>query len=236
VRLGFAVAAQMEPDVLIIDEVLAVGDMGFVLKCFKRIDEILPKSAIIFVSHNMPMVSRICTKIILLEKGSASMSGYQVSQAIDMYYSRFTSTTKTEVISDGSINLLDLIILNKNNASTSKEVHWRKTLKMRLDFDIKNQKGLVFTIIIFDKEQRPLAVLEKFKTSPESIVLNSKFSLFVEHQDLQMSKGVYFVSVVVSEAKSNSPIYRVNNAGSFQVVHDLQVWQPFLLNAKYKFQ
>ena len=51
VRLGFAVAAQMEPDVLIIDEVLAVGDLGFVLKCFKQIDTILPKTAIVFVSH-----------------------------------------------------------------------------------------------------------------------------------------------------------------------------------------
>ena len=44
VRLGFAVAAQMEPDVLIIDEVLAVGDLGFVLKCFKTIDTILPNT------------------------------------------------------------------------------------------------------------------------------------------------------------------------------------------------
>ena len=53
VRLGFGVAAQMEPDILIIDEVLAVGDMGFILKCFKTIDDILPKTAVIFVSHNM---------------------------------------------------------------------------------------------------------------------------------------------------------------------------------------
>ena len=58
VRLGFAVAAQMEPDVLIIDEVLAVGDLGFVLKCFKKIDAILPNTAVIFVSHSMPMISR----------------------------------------------------------------------------------------------------------------------------------------------------------------------------------
>ena len=69
VRLGFAVAAQMEPDVLIIDEVLAVGDLGFVLKCFKTIDAILPNTAIIFVSHSMPMVSRICSQIILMDKG-----------------------------------------------------------------------------------------------------------------------------------------------------------------------
>ncbi|MBA4057225.1 MAG: ABC transporter ATP-binding protein, partial [Marivirga sp.] len=67
VRLGFAIAAQMEPDVLIIDEVLAVGDIGFVLKCFNVIDKLLENTCVIFVSHSMPMVSRICTELILME-------------------------------------------------------------------------------------------------------------------------------------------------------------------------
>ena len=75
VRLGFAVAAQMQPDVLIIDEVLAVGDLGFVLKCFKTIDTILPNTAIVFVSHSMPMVSRICNQVILMERGEAEFQG-----------------------------------------------------------------------------------------------------------------------------------------------------------------
>ncbi|MFT7156180.1 MAG: lipopolysaccharide transport system ATP-binding protein [Parvicella sp.] len=69
VRLGFAVAAQMEPDVLIIDEVLAVGDIAFRTKCLNRVAELLRNSAVIFVSHSMPLVSRICTKAMLLEKG-----------------------------------------------------------------------------------------------------------------------------------------------------------------------
>ena len=89
VRLGFAVAAQMEPDVLIIDEVLAVGDLGFILKCFKTIDTILPNTAVIFVSHNMPMVSRICNHIILMEKGEAKFQGEEVSKGIDAYYNNF---------------------------------------------------------------------------------------------------------------------------------------------------
>ncbi|MGV6828917.1 MAG: ABC transporter ATP-binding protein, partial [Flavobacteriales bacterium] len=75
VRLGFAIAAQMQPDVLIIDEVLAVGDLGFVLKCFKTIDQLLPHTAVVFVSHSMPMVSRICNKIILMDKGEAKYIG-----------------------------------------------------------------------------------------------------------------------------------------------------------------
>jgi len=92
VRLGFAVAAQMKPDVLIIDEVLAVGDLGFVLKCFKTIDTILPETAIIFVSHSMPMVSRICNQIILMEHGKTEFQGGDIGKAIDLYYTRFAQS------------------------------------------------------------------------------------------------------------------------------------------------
>ena len=69
VRLGFAVAAQMEPDVLIIDEVLAVGDVGFRIKCLNKISEMLNSCAIILVSHSMPQIARICTNGLLLDKG-----------------------------------------------------------------------------------------------------------------------------------------------------------------------
>ena len=69
VRLGFAIAAQMEPDVLFIDEVLAVGDMGFKLKCLNRIDELMKTSAVIFVSHTMPMVSRVCSHVMFMDHG-----------------------------------------------------------------------------------------------------------------------------------------------------------------------
>src|SRR5690606_21285707 len=80
VRLGFAIAAQMEPDVLLIDEVLAVGDLGFIMKCFKTIDNLLENTAIIYVSHNMPTVSRLCDQIILLERGGSLFQGNDVSK------------------------------------------------------------------------------------------------------------------------------------------------------------
>ena len=59
IRLGFAISVQMEPDVLIVDEVLAVGDIGFNAKCFNRISEIQEKTAIIFVSHSIPQIARV---------------------------------------------------------------------------------------------------------------------------------------------------------------------------------
>src|SRR5690554_6799276 len=134
VRLGFAVAAQMEPDVLIIDEVLAVGDLGFVLKCFKQIDRILPHTAIIFVSHNMPMISRICTQIILMDKGQTKFQGEDVAKGIDLYYTRFANNTSNVIFDDGSLKLKGAEILNAVSLEGMTQLEWGGQFSLKLKF------------------------------------------------------------------------------------------------------
>ncbi|MEM9753021.1 MAG: hypothetical protein AAF916_06505, partial [Planctomycetota bacterium] len=85
VRLGFAVAAQLEPDILLIDEVLAVGDVGFRLKCYNAISELLADSALIFVSHLMPQVSRLCDLGLVMERGKAHTFTSEINTAIESY-------------------------------------------------------------------------------------------------------------------------------------------------------
>jgi lipopolysaccharide transport system ATP-binding protein len=77
VRLAFSVAAHMEPDILLVDEVLAVGDAEFQKKCLGKMEEVTKKSGrtIIFVSHNMEAISRLCERCVLLEKGKVVAIG-----------------------------------------------------------------------------------------------------------------------------------------------------------------
>lgn len=75
VRLGFAVATAMEPDILILDEVLAVGDAAFRAKCYQRILKIRKTSAVIFVTHSMEQISRICDYALVLDKGKVRFHG-----------------------------------------------------------------------------------------------------------------------------------------------------------------
>jgi ABC-type polysaccharide/polyol phosphate transport system ATPase subunit len=71
VRLGFAVAVHAEPDVLIIDEVLAVGDLGFQVKCYERMNQIRDRgSTVIMVSHHLGLVSKLCERVLLIHKGT----------------------------------------------------------------------------------------------------------------------------------------------------------------------
>lgn len=89
VRLGFAVATQMESDIMLIDEVLSVGDMNFVLRCFNRMDELLPKTAVILVSHSIPNIARVSTTVGVMNGGRMIHYGKDVSTGINKYHELF---------------------------------------------------------------------------------------------------------------------------------------------------
>jgi homopolymeric O-antigen transport system ATP-binding protein len=75
-RLGFAIAAHLDPDVLIIDEVLSVGDVGFQEKCVTRMRELLARGIpLVFVSHNLTAVVQLCTRAILVDRGQVQFDG-----------------------------------------------------------------------------------------------------------------------------------------------------------------
>lgn len=98
VRLAFAVAAHLEPDILIIDEVLAVGDAEFQKKCLWKMDEITKKNGrtILFVSHNMGAVKQLCKKTILLKDGQIEMAG-ETNEVIKNYLDDSSIIKKSKV-------------------------------------------------------------------------------------------------------------------------------------------
>jgi lipopolysaccharide transport system ATP-binding protein len=88
VRLAFAVAAHLEPEILIVDEVLAVGDAQFQKKCLGKMEDVSRNDGrtILFVSHNMGVVSQLCNKAFLLKQGRVAATG-KVTEIIDQYIS-----------------------------------------------------------------------------------------------------------------------------------------------------
>jgi lipopolysaccharide transport system ATP-binding protein len=88
VRLAFAVAAYLEPEILIVDEVLAVGDLAFQRKCMGRMSEVGKSGrTVLFVSHNMPAIEALCTRAILLDRGRIARSG-GVDDVVGEYHRR----------------------------------------------------------------------------------------------------------------------------------------------------
>jgi len=87
VRLAFSVAAHLEPDILIVDEVLAVGDTDFQKKSLGKMEEISHDKGrtVLFVSHNLDSIRKLCNKVVLLEKGKVKRVGTNVDEIIDEY-------------------------------------------------------------------------------------------------------------------------------------------------------
>ena len=85
VRLAFAVAAHLDPEIMIVDEVLAVGDLAFQKKCLGRMSEITSEGrTVLFVSHNLGMVGRICNRVVVMNKGKVEKQGK--TNEMLMYY------------------------------------------------------------------------------------------------------------------------------------------------------
>lgn len=234
VRLGFAVAAQMEPDVLIIDEVLAVGDLGFVLKCFNRVDSLLRNTAVIFVSHSMPQVSRISTQILLMEKGRTGFLSNDVAKGIDMYYSRFAGGNSGVVFERGEEAAL--ISLKFGNDDTIQEdkysINRLEDLRIVLDFRIKKKNSTPHIIVtINDKEAKPVGMCQNAAGLSEKNILRTEgedvfYRTALVIPRINLSKGIYSVSVSVMEEFRSKPLLRVQSAGYFQVFSPSDVWPP----------
>lgn len=97
-RLGFSVAAHVDPEVLLVDEVLSVGDFVFQRKCIERIKEVIRSGAtVLFVSHNLKTVAEFCDRCLLLERGRTVMMG-PAQEVISAYLNRCQSTHSGDAV------------------------------------------------------------------------------------------------------------------------------------------
>ena len=142
VRLAFAVAAHLEPEILIVDEVLAVGDAEFQKKCLDKMDDVRQTGrTILFVSHNMQAITRLCTRCLLLEKGQLRMDGHpeRVSGA---YLGSGTGTNAaqewndpTEMPGDHVVRARAVRVRNEAGAVTE-TFDIRETIRVEIEYDV----------------------------------------------------------------------------------------------------
>lgn len=243
VRLGFAVAAQMEPDILLIDEVLAVGDMGFVLKCYNKIDQLLQNTAIIFVSHGMPQVARMSTQILLLERGESFCYTQDIPKGIDAYYQRF----KLEI---GDYKGSDTAELVEVSLSQDKKKWWKQSDEITFDYlaplhikiCIENSESIEnpwFYLAFYDKEQRNFAEVYNFDKETVQLLEKGKHTFTATIPQLLFTQGKYSLTIGLSKNPINGSVetlFRAQSCIYFNVIGKTHGWAPVQLEAKWKNQ
>ncbi len=226
VRLAFAVAAHMEPDILVVDEVLAVGDAEFQKKSLGKLDATSKTEGrtILFVSHNMAAIQRLCKKTILLEKGKVVMFD-ETEKVINRYIaeigSRGTETKwkKEEAPGDDVAILHSARIIDENYN--------------KIPFTTADKKiGIDFTYEILKNEYTPIPNIHIFTSTGERAFMNheeynKKLGVKGKHRATMwipenlLNEGTYTAQVVVSTMKPLKIHFSQQEAVVFNVIDNI---------------
>ncbi len=242
VRLGFAIAAQVNPDILLIDEVLAVGDMGFTLKCFNQMDKLLRNTAIILVSHSIPQVARMATNLCVLEKGKSMFFGKDVADGINIYYAKFGN--KILNVESNSKAVLEKIWIEREDGieETINEnfiipsgMSINVFLKIKTYIEIKSPE---IYIAFYDREQRNFAEVNNFplNLTDKSLKPNDEKVYHLHFGPMNLAQGLFSITVALGEndISNRQNIFRIQSAIYFQVTNAHHGWAPFQFQPKWK--
>ena len=222
-RLAFAVAAHLDPEVLVVDEVLAVGDASFQKKCLGKIGEVATEGrTVLFVSHNMEAVLNLCPKCLVLDEGKLVFSG-KSELAVRLYFDTYSSEAKrTQAhelyqmngrgVSNGPyitrVEVLDSVGQPKPTISTWDDI----TLRVHYHSDETIKNGS-FILDVFDYKQQRLLVLDSGLSTP--IKKGNNFvDCFVPR--FPLSAGEYFFGAGLSLSNSHW-LWRETNLSAFRI-------------------
>jgi lipopolysaccharide transport system ATP-binding protein len=182
VRLAFAVAAHLEPEILIVDEVLAVGDAQFQKKCLGKIGDIATKEGrtVLFVSHSMSVIAQLCGKAFLLSSGSVVKEG-NTNHVIDRYLSELSATVQDNFVANPNPNLNKNIFIAKAQTFDKKGIqksHFAHEETVIVTIDSKINCWIPHTVMgFFVRDQRGRKVFTaknpKWHLNPEDINVQS---------------------------------------------------------------
>jgi homopolymeric O-antigen transport system ATP-binding protein len=203
VRLGFAVAAHLETEMLIVDEVLAVGDVEFQRKCLGKMKDAAGAGrTVLFVSHNMAFVRQLCSRAMVLHDGRLAHEG-PPGECIDAYL-RSGRLSAGRIVDHGR-QLDPAVALGavRVNGSEGDEVHLAgpdATLEIEVDGTLADAARLSVEARLADVEGAPLAIVSPghFEAGPR-LLRPGPFRLRVEARLPRMTKGEYVLSLAITE-------------------------------------
>ena len=202
VRLGFAVAAFLEPEILVVDEVLTVGDAEFQKKALGKMNDVAKGEGrtVLFVSHNMAAVRSLCTRGVVLQNGTQVFDG-STEKAINHYMTSCVDSIENLPISEiprdgkcnGKIKVIDVEFLNANGDAVTP--HCGGFLKIRLTVFSENVRRGSVSLGIRDSWNNPMISFPS-NVTVENFELNQglhTFDLIIEK--LPLASGLYRIGI-----------------------------------------
>lgn len=221
VRLAFAVAAHLEPEILIVDEVLAVGDAQFQKKCMGKMESVGREGrTVIFVSHSMPSITSLCDRAILLESGRVILDGTP-SAAILKYYKSNNDTPDSvnfsaSHVGDHLVRLLSASVAN-HTGKPMFEIALADSFKVSMDYEVLETSVLPlapnFHFMTASGDCVFVSVAESARVLPPGT-----YTATCEVPGYLLNEGAYFVGLAMSSFEDGVNVhFYEKNALSFNV-------------------
>lgn len=226
VRLGFAVAAHLEPEILVVDEVLAVGDAEFQKKAIGKMQDLSTGQGrtVLFVSHNMASIQKLCTRVLLMNNGAIEKDGLTdnvISSYLEQYRNINNSkhlNTRTDRQGSGKLKFLKYWFENNKGNKTNA---FQSGADCKMIFDIANTsnddlKEIRISVGIDDNQLRRITLLDNTIIN-KNIVFGPKETktIVIQIPQIPLQAGQYFFTLFASENENIADW--VVNAGSFEV-------------------
>jgi ABC-type polysaccharide/polyol phosphate transport system ATPase subunit len=229
VRLAFAVAAHLEPEILIVDEVLAVGDAEFQKKCLGKMDEVSRSQGrtVLFVSHNMEAVLKLCSTGIFLEAGSIRVAG-DVKSIVSAYLRSQSSSPRVVEFSKkprmgNPMTKAQLVSASPSDAESTWSIPFGKPLSLDLSVDIQPSVSKVELVIaVFSTRGFEVATWSDTCGGADLPVRPGINTYRVKFQHMRLLPGQYYLSIGLGSGRGFDNADWIPEAVLFEVVPSVE--------------
>ncbi len=229
-RLGFSVAAHVDPDVLLVDEVLSVGDYLFQQKCVERIESVIRGgTTVLFISHNLRAVGSLCDRSLLLQKGRVGMLG-PTSEVLKHYL----GGGEQRRVSDGAKDLEITRVTVKNEAGPSAEFTSGDKMWVTVEARARRRHDDVSVVVqIVDDRNYPLFDTCTDRLGHEAITMEAGDEITCTFElEMALAEGTFHVNGYLFRYTTNEPYDRWGTAATFFVAGPTAVRGPVNLRPR----
>jgi ABC-type multidrug transport system ATPase subunit len=212
-RLGFSIAVYTQPDILLVDEVLAVGDLNFAIKCYRKINEFRNSGgSIVLVSHNAYTIRSNCDRVVWIEHGVVEDIGAtaDICDAYEAAVARQDTDSTTDEYNNGAVTLT--------------AVRHPRAIDSGAPFAVELELEVARPLV------RPIVQLSFSTLAGQSVVANTSATedvdlqlkvgcniLHLAYDELPLARGIYGVNVVVAEGTINNQVFAALKRSEFEV-------------------
>ena len=206
VRLGFAVAAHLDPEILLIDEVLAVGDAEFQVKCLRRVHELKRRGAtIVLISHDLSAVEQLCDRVLLLDRGQTAGEG-RPSDIVGTYHRMVTSAAIDgdprfgPIAREGALKITGLVPSTSGPAAIAQT---GEPLVIAIRFDAARPLRVQFELSYYSADGRTLIARTTTASAHGAPMIEPPGGeVTFECRLLPLPTGIYYLGAVARDADS----------------------------------